>query len=331
MKKLYFALFFLIASALLISGDSADKEEIDFLLFMPNSSGEFVYRDEAADQLDKLAKYLMERDLVPGQINVYGYAAYSPNDVDEMELSKNRALHVINELQRRGVPGNLFSVPEGFGSVDLWGSNAGENDKAPNRRVRILLDGSLVTPLEVKTAQTEIVTVSEDDSGEEVIPVVATAGKRSFNIFWIILPLLLIVAIFAAVLLRERRNKRLKEAQKTDLQKSPEEEVKEPPIAVVEPVITPAPPPVTAPVTTPVSGPAVVPSMVTTRVAVDLDEEIRRCAYINYLRRSGGDPDATQDWYMAVDEVSSRYDAEGYRTVLTAGGWQAVKETKSVI
>jgi hypothetical protein len=92
-----------------------------------------------------VAKYLVERNLSPGQIHVDGYAAVAANDIDSGILSRERALFVINELQKRGVPERLFTDPVAFGSVDIWGSSVDENERSQNRRVRIFLDGDLLT------------------------------------------------------------------------------------------------------------------------------------------------------------------------------------------
>ena len=126
---------------LLVFGDT-EEQEIDFLLFLPNSSNRFVDEDREMIHLDNLARYLLSRDLAPGQIHVHGYAAAVKNDVEAVELSRDRAFFVINELERRGLPSILFSEPAAHGEVDLWGSNISEGERNPNRRVRIMLDGS---------------------------------------------------------------------------------------------------------------------------------------------------------------------------------------------
>ena len=119
--------------------DSGQLEEIDYLLFLPNSSSRFFDEEHTKIKLDALAKYFLSRHLVPGQIHVHGYAASAKNNIQPMELSRDRALIVMNELQMRGVPANLFSEPVGHGEVDTWGSNITEEDMNPNRRVRVLL------------------------------------------------------------------------------------------------------------------------------------------------------------------------------------------------
>lgn len=131
-------------SGALIFGD-AGEQEIDFLLFLPDSSDRFVNEGQERIHLDNAARYLLRRNLYPGQIQVHGYAASVKNDIDPVNLSRDRALFVMNELQKRGVPAYLFSEPVAHGEVELWGSNIAEEDRNPNRRVRILLEGYYLT------------------------------------------------------------------------------------------------------------------------------------------------------------------------------------------
>ena len=145
MKKLCLLMLFLTFGFLAFSDSS--EHEIDFLLFLPDSSNRFINEDREMIHLDNLAKYLLGRNLVPGQIHVHGYTAVARNDIDPLELSRDRAYFVIGELQRRGVPDYLFSSPEAHGEVDIWGSNISEDARRdPNRRVRIMLDGYYLAP-----------------------------------------------------------------------------------------------------------------------------------------------------------------------------------------
>ena len=297
MKKLFFLGVLFIFCGFWVSGDTDGQEEIDFLLFLPNSSNEFVNESQAALQLDNLAKYLIGKNLVPGQICVYGYAAAVNNDIDEMALSKNRAVFVINELQKRGLPNDLFSDPVGYGSTELWGSNEDESDRSPNRRVRILVDGNLVTPVILNAVEPEIITVYTEIVPEE--PVQAESGS---GFPWkILLPLLAALLAIILFLLFKRR-------------KSSAAETVQEPVPLPSPVIAPA---AAAPV-----APAA-----TSKTVVDLEEEIRFRAYELSLIRNGryGDPEG--DWYAARDEVCARYEAAGYSTGLADGRWQASKTT----
>ena len=140
MKKFCLTLIFIVCFWFPAFADMGE-EEIDFLLFAPDSSNSFVNQEQEMIHLDNLARYLRSRNIGPGQIHVHGYAAAVKNDIDPMGLSMARAVFIINELQRRGVPGHLFSEPTAHGEVDLWGANIAEADRNPNRRVRITVDG----------------------------------------------------------------------------------------------------------------------------------------------------------------------------------------------
>ena len=181
--------FCLLTVSLLFFGclafSDGEQEEIDYLLFQPNSGNLFVNQAQAITQLDNMARYLLTRDLLPGQINVYGYSAYAVSDVDAEDISRQRALFVINELQRRGVPAGLFSAPLGHGSVYLWGSNSNEADMIPNRRVRVLIDDIVLTPVIVNTPEPVI----------ETPPVVQETKKPASRFPWEILLLLLLIPI----------------------------------------------------------------------------------------------------------------------------------------
>ena len=184
MKKVYFLLSFFIFCCFLIFGDAGEQEEIDFLLFLPNSSSQFVDEEQASIQLDNLAKYIMGRDLVPGQISVYGYAAYVQNDIEPVSLSRDRAVFVISELQKRGISKELFSDPVAYGSVDLWGSNINEENRGPNRRVRIMLEGAFISPGAIQTVD------------PQPIPEEVYAGEPGSGFPWkYLLPLLLLPLI----------------------------------------------------------------------------------------------------------------------------------------
>jgi len=197
MKKVFLPVFLFILlgfPAIADGGDagSGEQEEIDYLLFLPNSSNMFVNEDQAMIQLDNLARYLRARDLIPGQIHVSGYAAAAINDIEPLDLSRNRAIFVISELQRRGVSGALFSEPVGHGEVNFWGSNVDEEERSPNRRVRILLDGAYLTPAALVFAEAPVQETITDESDSK-FP-------------WIfLLPLLLIPLIAALAAKRKKK------------------------------------------------------------------------------------------------------------------------------
>ena len=279
MKKLCLVSVFLVFVGFLAFGDT--EEEIDFLLFALNSSNQFVNEERAATQLDDLAKYLMDRNLLPGQIHVYGYAAAAVNDIDAIELSRDRALFVINELQKRGVPNDLFSAPVAYGEVDLWGGNTDEEDRIPNRRVRVLVDGNFLTLGDVEP---ELILIEYGEVAEE---------SGSAFPWKIVLLLLLILAIVAAILfllLAKKRKKPVAETPKP-------QKVKEP----------------------------AAPLVITSERVVNLEEEIRYCAYYLHLARNGLSENVKEDWHRAVAEISARYEADGYQVYFADGTWWARK------
>jgi len=195
MKKICFVIGFFVFFSGLVFCDTDERVEVDFLLFLPNSSNRFVFEEQANVQLDNLAGYLINRRLSAGQIFVHGYTAFAVSDVDPIDLSRGRALFVINELQRRGVPGYLFSDPLAFGSVDFWGSNIDEENRIQNRRVRILIDGTIITP--------QIIAVAEPQVIYGVEPVQAPIQRPGFP-WMILLPLLLFPLAFILFMTRKK-------------------------------------------------------------------------------------------------------------------------------
>jgi outer membrane protein OmpA-like peptidoglycan-associated protein len=143
-KKLYLIIVFLTVILPAFAND--DHQEIGFFVFSSNSANRLVNED-AGFQLDNMARNLMERNLAEGQILVYGYCAIFANHIDPANLSGERALFIVNELQKRGVPGALFSDPVAAGEVDFWGDNASEEGRRPNRRARVLIDRNIAAAL----------------------------------------------------------------------------------------------------------------------------------------------------------------------------------------
>lgn len=298
MKKTGILIFFLVFFGLVVFGQTGSQEEIDYLLFLPNNGDTFVDEDRAWIQLNNIAKYLKERELVPGQIIVYGYTAFAANDVDPDDLSRKRALAVIAELQKRGVSRNLFADPVGYGSVYLWGSNDEEADKAPNRRVRILIDGKVITPQVIAEPEPEpVVPVIKPAEA----PVAPATAKEKIKFPWWLLLLLLIPLFF--LLFRMLKNK-----------KSEEPAVKKEPAQAP----LPAPPP-PAPPPAPEAAPAE-----TVVDVVDLEEEIRRRAYFRSQGHSEYS-DVDQDWFVVLPKVRAEYEARGYKTYIENGTWWAKK------
>ena len=360
MKKFSLVIFFLVFFGLVLFSEPGEHEEIDYLLFLPNSGNSFVNEDQARAQLDRIARYLRDRDLIQGQVIIYGYAAFSNNDIDPMDISAQRALFVINELQKRGISRHLFADPIGHGSVYLWGTNSTEEDKVPNRRVRILIDGTLITP-EIIAAPNIADTMNDDKIIiiEEIeVPVNQKAAREpfDFNFPWLLLlPLLLIPLLF--LLFRSLKNK--KREEKPVVKKEPVREATKPeptpkpaapPQQVVQQTAVPepskpepvreapqaaaqqaAPPPkpesAPQPITpAPISALAekhAAPHVETYVDVVDLEEEIRRRAYFHSQRHDYCDMDG--DWYVAIPRVRVEFEEKGYETYTENGTWWAKK------
>ena len=295
MKKLCLLVVFLVFFGFLVSGDTAGQEEVDHLLFLPNSSNRFVNEEEARVQLDNVAKYLKDKDLGSGQISVYGYAADAVNDIEPVSLSRDRALFVMSELQKRGLSKDLFAAPVAYGSVDLWGANTNEKGRSPNRRVRIMVDGSLLTPAVVKAAEPEIKTPAMD-TNEAPIQYESTADESGFKFPWVILLFLILLAIIAAIILlaaKRRRSSSGKAVQEAA-----------PPARAAEPI------PPKADIV-----PVVVPAAPSEKIYVLCDDEVRLYAYGLYGRRNGENGLDVRDWYQSELELTASYEAQGYRVI----------------
>jgi len=324
MKKTCLLFVFLVSIAFLAFSDNEEQQEIDFLLFLPNSSSRFVNEERAGVQLDNLAKYLMSRDLTPGQINVYGYAAFATNAVDPVNFSRSRALFVIDQLQRRGVPRDLFADPVGYGTVDLWGGNTDEAGRNLNRRVRVVLDGAVLIPdpsllPEPSTGQVienenPLPTAPDADSetgisGDNKDP--SGGSKRKFP-WWILLPLFLLLL---AILLMRRKKPTAKPAEP----KRPEQP-KTAPVAASTSVAPPAAPEVTSASVAPPAAPVAASESV-----VYLEEEIRCRAFDHSLQRNGQNGSMDEDWYKALTEICAKYESDGYQAYKENGCWWARK------
>ena len=316
MKKLCFIMVFLAFWGGFAFADTDEPEEIDFLLFLPNSSTRFVNEDRAMIQLNDVAKYLLNRDLVQGQIFVYGYAAVAENDIEPVILSRDRALFIINELKKRGIQNDLFSDPVAHGEVNLWGDNLNEEHRSPNRRVRILLDGNFLTPVIVKAAEAEVktpVTINERVIVQENKP-----EKSKFKLPWaFLIPILLLLLLLILLMLLVKRRRR---ADSVAVQES--SPAVPPPVMDKEPDITP----IVAAEAKPPIAPVVIP-VKTGVVTVNLEEEIRYRAYELYQERNGQNGDMDGDWYIALPEICGRYEAKGYTTYPEDGSWWARKSS----
>ena len=125
MKKVCFIVllcFFSISIAFgQYHGASGRMEELDFFIFNPDSPDTFENGEVSLELLDRMAPVLSSRGLTPGQIHVFGYSAIAGNEVNPTLLAYNRAIFIITELVKRGVPWDLFAPPMGYGAVSVWG------------------------------------------------------------------------------------------------------------------------------------------------------------------------------------------------------------------
>jgi len=297
MKKRYFIFIFFVFCGVLIFGNNNKQEEVDYLLFLPNSGNRFVNEEQAFIQLNNLAHYLSGKNLSPGQIIVYGYAAFAQNDIGSVDLSIERALFVINELQKRGVSKDLFSEPVGYGSVYLWGNNANEDDRKFNRRVRILLDGESPMPITPEIVKAETKTVTPDRAHEEPVVLKGTPKKSGKFPWWILFALAVFLLLLLLHFLFKRKSS--KQAHKNETAN------KQPQAAAAKTDATPA------------------PATTTVTSTINLDEEIRLRAYELSQQRGGQGDYRDQDWYNALREISAWYKACGHSVFSDGGCWWA--------
>jgi len=291
MKKLYFISIFFVLCGISIFGSNETQEEVDFLLFLPNSSNSFVNEEQAFIQLDNLAQYLSNKNLVPGQIIVYGYAAFAPNKIKSVDLSKERAFFVMNELQKRGVPKELFSEPVGYGSVNLWGNNANENDRKLNRRARILLDGVSPVPItqEIMDAETDPEPVILTSAYEKPAAQENTSKETNFRFPWWLLILFTVFMFLLLLLLMKMSRNPVEKSGNT-----------------------------TADIISDSDS-----SAASTANKVNLDQEIRVRAFELSRRHNEQDNYREQDWYNAVREISAWYTACGHSVFYDGRFWWA--------
>jgi hypothetical protein len=300
MKKFYFIfIVYVICGGISVFGDTDAREEVDFLLFAPNSGNRFENEEKAFIQLNNLAQYLLGKQLFSGQIIVYGYAAYAPNEIKSVDLSKERALFVMDELQKRGVPKELFADPVGYGAVYLWGNNETENARKLNRRVRVLLDGEALIPV-----TQEVISVETETLIPELVYIAPAAPeimwkytpkKASFRFPWWILPLLIFLALCLLLFLLLGRRKR-KITATANVKPQAAEMVVVPGLGQTKSIST---------------------------YTVNLDDEIRVRAYELSKQRGGEEDYREQDWYDAVREISAWYKASGHSVFTDGACWWA--------
>ena len=324
MKKLCFIFAFFVLCGISVFGNNDGREEVDYLLFMPNSGSRFVDEDQAFIQLNNLAQYLSNKNLSPGQIIVCGYAAYVPNNINSADLSRERALFVMEELQKRGVSKDLFSDPVGYGSVYLWGNNTDENDRKLNRRARVFLTGESpisiiqeIIAVETEAPEAEAGKIFKEETIAPVYRQKYPPGRTTFKIpLWVfpVLPMLAVLAMLAAAIIYLLLNN----SSRKPVHKNKTAKVV-PPVSKID--IVPAFVPLSEPAVE--SDPEFSPEEAVTTWMVNLEEEIRLRAYDLSQQRGGSGDYRDQDWYNAVREISALYKARGYSVFIDKGCWWA--------
>ena len=302
MKKLYLPLILISLVGLSAFGETGEQEEIGFLLFLPNSGNEFVNVEQAMIQLENMASYLMTRNLSPGQISVYGYAAASVNDIDAVKLSRDRASYVMEELQKRGLREELFTEPVAYGSVDLWGASAAEEDRSLNRRVRILLDNNVLVHATLQSEITEAGIINSTKA-RSVIWDDPAKGKAKIKFLWWLIPLaLLALWLLSAIILfatgTGRRPMKIIVKETTPLK-----HIHQRSAITAVPLASQSP-----------------------KIYILTEEEIRRNAYGLYKLCGEKDGDAVEDWHRSIHELTAYYETQGYQVKLY---WEAQEKMAS--
>jgi outer membrane protein OmpA-like peptidoglycan-associated protein len=98
------------------------------------SEGDYAERmDAIASDIKAALAESPERTVI-----LIGFAARIGNESAELNLSRNRAARVQQELVKRGVPAGNLQIVRGGGTAE-WGDNRNEQGRKANRVVRILL------------------------------------------------------------------------------------------------------------------------------------------------------------------------------------------------
>jgi len=310
MKKMYLTFIFFAFCGFFAFGDTDMQEEVDFLLFSPNSGNRFENEEQAFIQLNNLAKYLSNKNIRPGQIIVYGYSAYAPNEIKSSDLSIERALTVMYELQKRGISEELFADPVGYGAVYLWGNNDDENTRKLNRRVRVLLNDESPIPITQEIINAETAPPKVKTTNPIIVQKEPAARKNkhiksSLPFPWLLLLVLAVFLLLFLLLLGKRSRKSVNNEETAEL------ETRFSQLNTVS-KFTPA------------------AKTAMTTYTVNLDEEIRTRAYELYQQRcacwrDGNGDYREQDWYKAVHEISTWYTACGYSVFIDGGCWWAAR------
>jgi len=99
---------------------------------------QYTLKSESQVELDKLLQLLQENPAV--KIQVEGHTDNIGNTADNLKLSANRALAVVNYLTSRGIAAARLSS-KGFGATKPIADNKTEEGRAQNRRTEIKVIG----------------------------------------------------------------------------------------------------------------------------------------------------------------------------------------------
>jgi len=99
---------------------------------------QYTLKGESQVELDKLLQLLQENPAV--KIQVEGHTDNIGNTADNLKLSANRALAVVNYLTSRGIAAARLSS-KGFGATKPIADNKTEEGRAQNRRTEIKVVG----------------------------------------------------------------------------------------------------------------------------------------------------------------------------------------------
>lgn len=107
------------------------------------ASGSAALKPSSRAELASLANRIKLNALTINGVRVEGNTDNIGGTAYNLDLSKRRAVAVVEELVRNGVPRNLISA-YGNGEAKPVASNSTENGRAANRRVDVIIKGRLL-------------------------------------------------------------------------------------------------------------------------------------------------------------------------------------------
>jgi outer membrane protein OmpA-like peptidoglycan-associated protein len=101
--------------------------------FVPDSAEFLPAERPRLDLLAEALKQIPDRTFL-----VEGHTASTGSPAEEMELSVERARHMVEELVRRGISAGRF-IYKGWGGTKPVGDNSTDSGRSANRRVEITI------------------------------------------------------------------------------------------------------------------------------------------------------------------------------------------------